>query len=213
MLRLILHPAFPSAHLKISPGHLRQAATLYYATNLTATSGNNGVALRKKRTADKRNRVMRFIKTLAISSAIGLAMCRFAVAQVQDSHPSHVGAAHEHMDPAALVEHLSKFFPSIAAFDTNKDGKLDATEKQALAKAIADGKLELPAHTPPHGEKPTPEMMVNHIVDMYARVAVYDVNHDGQLDAAEQATLKAAIEKGEFSLHDPHSQHDHGAGS
>jgi hypothetical protein len=109
------------------------------------------------------------------------------------------------------VEHLSKFFPSIAAFDTNKDGKLDATEKQALAKAIADGKLELPAHTPPHGEKPTPEMMVNHIVDMYGHVAVYDKNHDGQLDTTEQAALKAAIEKGEFSLHGPHSEHDEGA--
>lgn len=154
---------------------------------------------------------MRFIKTLAISSAVGLAMCRFAVAQVQDGHPSHDGAGHEHMDPAALVEHLSKFFPSIAAFDTNKDGKLDATEQQALAKAIADGKLELPAHTPPHGEKPSPEMMANHIADMYARVAAYDKNHDGQLDAAEQAALKAAIEKGEFVLHGPHSEHGEGA--
>src|SRR5215831_3425035 len=103
---------------------------------------------------------MRFIKILTISSAIGLAMCRCAIAQVHDTHPSHDGAAHEHMDPAALVEHLSKFFPSIAAFDKNKDGKLDTTEKHALAKAIADGKLELPAHTPPNGEKPTPEMMV-----------------------------------------------------
>jgi len=156
---------------------------------------------------------MRLIKTVAISSAIGLAICRCATAQVHDSHPSHDGAAHEHLDPAALVEHLSKFFPSIAAFDTNKDGKLDATEKQALAKAMADGKLELPAHTPPHGEKPGSEMMVNHIVDMYARVAVYDKNHDGQLDAAEQAALKAAIEKGEFSPHGPHSDQDHHTGS
>ena len=154
---------------------------------------------------------MKQIKTLAMTGALGLAICGFALAQVHDGRPSTGGATEEHPDPAAVVEHLSKFFPSIAAFDTNKDGKLDATEKQALAKAIADGTLQIPAHTPPHGEKPSPEMLVNHIAEMYARVAAYDTNHDGQLDAAEQAALKAAIEKGEFVLHDPHAEHEHGS--
>jgi hypothetical protein len=154
---------------------------------------------------------MNRIKILTMSGALGLAICGFAIAQVHDSHPSSNGAAQEHLDPAAVVEHLSKFFPSIASFDTNKDGKLDETEKQALAKAIADGTLQLPAHTPPNGVKPSPEKMVNHIVDMYARVAIYDTNHDGQLDAAEQAALKAAIEKGEFVPHGPHSEHENSA--
>jgi hypothetical protein len=163
----------------------------------------------KRERQTNHNQNMKFIKILTMTSALGLVICGFAIAQVHDARPSTDRAAEEHPDPAAVVEHLSKFFPGIAAFDMNKDGKLDATEEQALAKAIADGTLQIPAHTPPHGEKPSPEMLVNHIAEMYAHVAVYDTNHDGQLDATEQAALKAAIEKGEFILHDPHAEHEH----
>ena len=110
-----------------------------------------------------------------------------------------------------MVEHLSEVFPQVAAFDVNKDGKLDAAEKEALGKAMADGKLQFAAHTPPEGEKPNPEMMLNHIAEMYAQVSTYDVNKDGKLDATEQAALKRAIEKGEFAPHlkPPHDASDH----
>jgi hypothetical protein len=46
---------------------------------------------------------------------------------------------------------------------------------------------------------------------MYAQVAVFDVNHDQQLDASEQASLRGAIEKGEFAPHGQHSDPDHSA--
>lgn len=141
---------------------------------------------------------MKNINTLALIIAGGLAVCRLANAQVHDGDaPGHDGTQH-HVDPASAAAHLAQFFPKIAAFDTNKDGKLDEKEKKALAKAVADGTVELPAHIPSNGGKPNTEMMLNHICEMYPQVARYDANHDGILDDTEQAALKIAIEKGEL---------------
>ena len=142
-------------------------------------------------------------------TALGLAVGGLAIAQVHhDGLVGHIAEHHE--DAASMVKHISEVFPQIAAFDVNKDGKLDETEKQALRKAIADGTVRLPAHTPPNGAKPDAELMLNHIAEMYAHVAPFDVNHDGVLDEQEQAALKRAIENGEFA---PHGQHPHDAGT
>ena len=146
---------------------------------------------------------MKNIKRLAAVAILGFSMCGLAIAQV----PSKGGSSSEraqHQDPASMVEHLGEVFPQVAAFDANKDGKLSDAEKEALGKAIADGKLQLPAHTPPDGAKPSPEKMLNHIAEMYAWVSTYDVNKDGKLDATEKAALKRAIENGEFAPHGPH---------
>lgn len=148
---------------------------------------------------------MKNIKRLAAVVVLGFSLCELATAQDSQNSAGNTGPAQHHVDPAAMVEHLSEVFPQVAAFDVNKDGKLDDTEKEALGKAIADGKLQLPAHTPPNGVKPTPEQMLNHIAEMYAWVSTYDVNKDGKLDATEKAALKAAIEKGEFVPHGPHA--------
>lgn len=145
---------------------------------------------------------MKNIKRLAVVTALGLAVGGIAIAQV------HHGAQN-HGDAASAVKHLSEVFPLVASFDANKDGKLDETEKGALGKAIADGTLQLPAHTPPHGVKPTAEMMVSHLAEMYAQVAPYDANHDGVLDEQERAAIKSAIASGELA---PHGQHLHDDG-
>jgi hypothetical protein len=97
------------------------------------------------------------------------------------------------------VGHLTEAFAKVAPFDVNKDGQLDAAEKEGLAKAIADGTVQAPAHrTPPAGVTPSAEQILNRIARMYALVAPYDANHDGALSEPEQAALKAAIEKGEL---------------
>ena len=146
---------------------------------------------------------MKNIKRIVVVTLLVLVAGGLAIAQ------AHRGAWH-HADPASMVQHFSQFFPRIAAFDINKDGKLDATEREALARAITDGTLQLPAHTPPNGIKPTTEMMVEHIAELYAGVWNYDANHDGELDATEQAALKSAIEKGELA---PLAHHLHGGGA
>jgi hypothetical protein len=150
---------------------------------------------------------MKHIKRIVVVVALALAVGGFAVAQVQHGGAFGHSAGH-HGDPASAVKHIAEVFPKFAAFDTNKDGKIDTTEKEALAKAIVDGTLQLPAHTPPHGVKPTAEMMLNHIAEMYAHVAPFDANHDGELDASEQAALKSAIESGEFAPHGQHARED-----
>ena len=153
---------------------------------------------------------MKNIKTLALLAVGGLAVCGFAIAQVHNGDAWDHGAMQHHADPASVVKHLAAAFPKFAPFDVNKDGKLDATEKESIAKAIADGTLEIPAHTPPNGVKPSAEMMLNHIADVYAFLASKDVNHDGALDEAEQAAIKSAIERGELAgLHGKY-QHDAG---
>src|SRR5215468_1794532 len=140
---------------------------------------------------------MKNFKILAAVVAGGLVVCGLAIAQVHDGHDSGHDSQH-HSDPAAVAAHLAEFFPKIATFDVDKNGKLDDKEKESLRKAIADGTTELPAHTPPNGDKPNVEMMVNHICEVYPQVARYDANHDGVLDGTELAALKSGIEKGEL---------------
>jgi hypothetical protein len=146
---------------------------------------------------------MKNFKTLAAVVAGGLTVCGLAIAQVHDD-------SQHHNDPAALAAHLAEFFPKIAAFDVDKNGKLDDKEQKSLAKAIADGTVEFPAHNPPHGDKPNVEKMIHHICEVYPQVARYDANHDGVLDETEQAALKRAIEKGELDF--AHGQHSHESG-
>ena len=149
---------------------------------------------------------MKNIKRLAVVAVLGLSVCGLAIAQVPPTSESNRDSSQHHLDPSSMVEHLGEFFPQVAAFDANKNGKLDDAEKEALGKAIADGKLQVPAHTPPDGAKPSAEKMLNHIAEMYTWVSTYDVNKDGKLDGTEKAALKRAIEKGEFP---PHGLHPH----
>ena len=99
-----------------------------------------------------------------------------------------------------MVGHISKVFRQFAAFDLDKDGKLDAGEKEALAKAIEDGSLTLPAQAPSKEMFPSDEQRLDHFAEMYAKFAVYDANHDGDLDSTEQDALRTAIENGELAF-------------
>jgi hypothetical protein len=153
---------------------------------------------------------MKHIKTLAVVVAGSLVAGGLAIAQVQGGGASGHDEGKQHGDLAAVVKHLAEVFPKIAAFDANKDGKLDEKEKESLAKAISDGKLELAAHHPPNGGKPNVEVMVNHIGDMFPQVVRYDANHDGVLDETEQAAIKSAIEKGQLDF--SHGEHSPGHG-
>jgi hypothetical protein len=154
---------------------------------------------------------MKNFKTIAAVVAGGLVVCGLAIAQVHDGNASGHDSQ-QHMEPAAIAAHLAQFFPKIAAFDTDKNGKLDDKEKEALTKAIADGTVELPTHTPPNGHKPTAQEMINHICEVYPQVALYDANHDGVLDETEQAALKSTIEKGELVFSHGEESHKSGDG-
>ena len=96
-------------------------------------------------------------------------------------------------------ERLVAQYAQIAAYDTNKDGKLDDTEKKAIADAIAAGTLKAPAGRPgPEGEAPDASKVVERLTRMYPKIAAYDTNHDGVLDDTEVTALKTAMENGEL---------------
>ena len=90
-------------------------------------------------------------------------------------------------------------YGQIASYDTNKDGKLDDTEKKAIADAIAAGTLKAPAGRPgPEGAAPDAGMVVERMTRMYPKIAAFDTNHDGALDDTEVAAIKTAMENGEL---------------
>src|SRR5580704_2133505 len=97
---------------------------------------------------------MKNIKTLAAVALLSLGVCAFAFAH------GHLGGARGHgpqdqlTDVASAVEHIAEAFPNFAAFDVNKDGQFDAAEMESVARALADGRLRLPAHSPPNGAEP-----------------------------------------------------------
>src|SRR5262245_318380 len=101
---------------------------------------------------------MKNIKRIVVLGAVVLGLCGLAIAQIHRSGGVRHDAHQYHGDPASAAKHLGEVFPQIASFDLNKDGKLDDAEKEALGQALAGGKLQVPAHTPPNGGQPTAEM-------------------------------------------------------
>lgn len=163
---------------------------------------------------------MKNITSIAVVAAMGLALCTSASAQ---GHPGgDKGQRPPNAQPpdgaptdtASAVDHLTEAFAKVAPFDANNDGQLDANEKKALADAIADGKVQAPAHrTPPAGIAPSAEQIAERIAGMYSRVDPYDANHDGVLSETDQAALKSAIENGELPWPGgPHGQRPPGVG-
>ena len=67
-------------------------------------------------------------------------------------------------------------------FDTNKDGKLDETEKAALKKAMEERR----ANGEGKGKKGDKRKKI---------MEKFDTNKDGKLDEAEKAALKKAMEE------------------
>ncbi len=158
---------------------------------------------------------MKTLQKLLLAATLTTWIGATAFAQSNDaneSRPPRGGPGdHQRPDPAAMVQNLATRYASLAAYDTNKDGQLDATEQTALTQAITDGKIELPHPPKPpgdeqgdkHGEKPDAAKMVGHLVSFYASIAAYDVNKDGQLDATEQAAVVKAMTDGSLKLGRP----------
>ena len=138
------------------------------------------------------------IKLLAIIAGLGLFNGSSAYAQGGPAKPPASGA----------LKHLLAVYRSIAPFDTNKNGKLELAEEDAIVDAIRDEKLELPippfgpmGMTPPKAFMPDPEAMIGRLSEMYKTVAATDANNNGVLDANEQEALTAAIKTGKMSFH------------
>jgi hypothetical protein len=114
-----------------------------------------------------------------------------------------------------IAKNLSTRFEAIAAFDTDKNGKLDATEQAAVAKAIDAGTLEVGPPRPPKGEgkeapadkpegkRPPGDKAAEHVAKLYESLATYDADKNGKLDDTEQAAVAKAIDDGTLKLPHP----------
>jgi hypothetical protein len=136
---------------------------------------------------------MKNIKTFAVVTALGLAVCSSAIAQ---GRPGCAQQAPK--DAAAAVAHITEAYPKIAPFDANKDGQFDGDERLALGQAMRDGKVEGPVNRNPEGDQAAhPGIIIQRIASLYGIAFSFDADEDGALNEAEQAALKSAIEKGE----------------
>jgi hypothetical protein len=131
----------------------------------------------------------------------------------------------ERPDPAEMVKHLSERYAALAAFDTDKNAKLDDTEQAAVAKAIEDGSLKAGPPggprggegTPPKGERPAGERLAGkdvagHVAKFYESVVTYDMDKDGKLSDTEQTAVITAIKDGSLKLPRPGGRGGRGRG-
>lgn len=144
---------------------------------------------------------MKNIKTIAVVTALGLAVCSSAIAQGRpggDKGQRPVGAQQPPKDATAAVAHITEAYPKIAPFDVNADGQFDRDERLALGQAMRDGKVEGPANRNPGGNQAAhPGIIIQRIASLYGIAFSFDKDEDDTLNEAEQAALKSAIEKGE----------------
>jgi hypothetical protein len=148
---------------------------------------------------------MKNLKTLALVTALGLAVCSSAFAQGRpggtrgQSQPSAQPPFDKRSAGSAAVMHIAEAFPKVAPFDANKDGQLDGVERRALGQAMFDGKVEAPKHqTLPEGvEPPHPGVIIHRIASLYCVAFPFDVDNNGKLNVGEQAALMRAIENGD----------------
>ena len=110
--------------------------------------------------------------------------------------------------PADIAKNLSERFASLAAFDTDKSGKLDDTEQAAVAKAVEAGTLEAGPSRPdkgkgegrPKGDRPSGSVIAGHVAKLYESVAAYDADeakgtHFLVMEYVDGCDLSALVKK------------------
>ena len=126
--------------------------------------------------------------------------------------------------PAEVATHLAERYAALAAFDADKNGKLDTAEQEKIAAAIEDGSLEMgppgggrPGGPRPGGEggkggkggeggrggRPPGKMVAAQSAKLYESLVPFDADKNGSLDQTEQAAVAKAIEDGSLKLPRP----------
>ena len=154
-------------------------------------------------------------RRLVYGMALGLAFCTSSLAQ--PGGPGRGPSGHQPQAPSVAM--LATNYAALAPFDTNHDGMLDTNEQAAVAQALADGTLQLPGpgRGPDGQSRPTPsaddaKRIAKHLAALYAALAPYDTDKNGQLDTSEQAVVAAALANGTLKLPRPDRPRGDGGG-
>lgn len=135
---------------------------------------------------------------LALAAALPALAQRPAGATHGASGATGCAAVSNAADAAALVEQLVARYGLLVPFDRNLDGQIDESERAALASAIKQGTVRpdaAPAR-PAFAPNPPSDTVATRVVARYHRLAAYDTNRDGHLDAAERERLNADVRSG-----------------
>ena len=156
---------------------------------------------------------MKTINRLAVLAALGASLGTTAFAQFdgpgRDGGPpgGPGGGQFTNRPPMISAAQLAANYAALAAYDTDKDGKLSPTEQSAVAQALVDGKLQPPGPprgydggTPPAPSTEMAQRLAPQMAATYAAIFPYDANKDGQLDATEQAAVTTALSNGTLKL-------------
>lgn len=220
---LCFHPANPRLYPFVGPLHLTSRAFLTSCGNfIAARPGTRNKApgrtekQKQRTTQNPMNSMLKILLITAIAVALdsqaaqrgrplGVTVGRPDAAPEAAAHPKGPGGE-------AAAGHLAVVYGSVRPFDTDANGKLSATETEAVAKAILEGKLK-PEHPRGPGANDAKNLtaeragkIASRIAAAYAAVAPFDANKDGKLDEAEQAAVTKALADGSLDL--PH----HGPG-
>ncbi|MBI3416908.1 MAG: hypothetical protein HY043_16580 [Verrucomicrobia bacterium] len=151
---------------------------------------------------------MKTFSKLTFLLVLGGSLASVAVAGHGPRPDGHAAAS---TNAPAVAAHAASAFAVVAPFDANSDGKLDATEQAALAKALADGTVHpFDTNAAPRLTADAATEIAAHIAGEFAVLAPFDANHDRKLDDAEQAALAQALSNGmvQFPHHGPAGPHD-----
>lgn len=152
--------------------------------------------------------------TLLISLGLGFAASARPVPRARSHRPVSRGGLANNIPPDSTnrppnsiyglraAAHAARLYAAVFPYDLNGDGQLDAAEQAALINDLTNGT----AH--PFGNTnmvclPPPELATNlatRVAVGYAVIAPFDLNRDGQLDSAEEASLGTALLSGSVKL-------------
>lgn len=112
--------------------------------------------------------------------------------------PPGCAASASAADTATMLDTLVQGYGSLVVYDRNLNGRVDETERAELTSAIRQGRLRPEGAT---GRPAVPgsapaEVVAQRVAMRYERLAAYDTNRDGHLDAAERERLKAELQSG-----------------
>ena len=103
--------------------------------------------------------------------------------------------------PPAFFQALPEIYGILEAADVNNDNQLDADEQSVLVEAMKDGTLTKPewVRGAPDGVEVTHANITSRLALVYATLAPFDADDNGEMTLEELGTIRAAVMSGQIT--------------